>query len=431
MNRSIALAIAIAAASLVPVQAQNTTASGEFTLQGRLSTAAGNAIANGQHNLTIRVYQAGSSTPIHTETDVVTTFDGVFSTMVGDNGSGGELRFDATSRYELGITVNNEAELSPRLRIGEAPRATTAEVALDAKTVAGFGVSTDGSAQPNTIVTLDGQGQINASLLANSAVTGINGLRGDIDIQGGGDLAVNRSGNTISLSFTGSGAGLSLPFSDTTSLGAGQAALSLTATGAGSAATFINTAAGTALSVQGSTGAAITATTNATASAAIEARSTAGAAINATGAAAADAVVRIQNTSSGAGARLISALDASGNAAFSVAANGQTTIRSTVGNALDVSTSAAGQAALRVTGGLSLNGPVGTATIAMGEGTTVVSNAYARANSVILLTVNNAVDAVPLRVVSQGDGSFTVGLTSALIGQLTGAVSFSYLIINQ
>jgi hypothetical protein len=122
--------------------------------------------------------------------------------------------------------------------------------------------------------------------------------------------------------------------------------------------------------------------------------------------------VRIQNTAGGA-------------------ANGQTTIRSSVGNALDVSTSAAGEAALKVTGGLSLTGPVGTATIAAGMASTVVSNVYAKSGSIILLTVNNAVDAVPLRIVSQGDGTFTVGLASALVGTLTGDVSFNYLIVNQ
>ncbi|HVK39719.1 MAG TPA: hypothetical protein VNA88_14380 [Candidatus Kapabacteria bacterium] len=122
--------------------------------------------------------------------------------------------------------------------------------------------------------------------------------------------------------------------------------------------------------------------------------------------------MRIQNTAGGA-------------------ANGQTTIRSSVGNALDVSTSAAGEAALKVTGGLSLTGPVGTATIAAGMASTVVSNVYAKSGSIILLTVNNAVDAVPLRIVSQGDGTFTVGLASALVGTLTGDVSFNYLIVNQ
>lgn len=95
------------------------------------------------------------------------------------------------------------------------------------------------------------------------------------------------------------------------------------------------------------------------------------------------------------------------------------------------STSAAGEAALKVTGGLSLTRPVGTATIAAGMASTVVSNVYAKSGSIILLTVNNAVDAVPLRIVSQGDGTFTVGLASALVGTLTGGVSFNYLIVNQ
>ena len=474
MKRSIAFALVLAAALTAPAVAQNTSARGEFSLQGRLTTSSGSAVANGQHSLTIRVYQGGNV--VYSETDLVTTVDGVFTTMVGDNSGGsGELRFDASSAYELGITVNSEAELAPRLRIGEAPRATTADLALDAQAVGGFRVSTDGSAQPNTLVTLDQNGQINAALLGNSVVTGINGVRGDINIEGGGNLAVTRNGNTLSLSFTGTGSGLNLPFSGTSAFGSGQAGLSITSTGAGSAATFVNSSTGTALNVQGSTGAALNATTNAagsaaitasntagtaisattnaagsaaidarstagvavnaatnaSASAAITASNTAGAAISATGAAANDAVLRVQNTANGASAQLINAVDASGNTALSVAANGQTTINSSVGNALNVSTTAAGEAALRVTGGLTLNGPVGTATIAANNASVVVNNAFVRANSIILLTISNAVDAVPLRIVSQGAGTFTVGVTSALVGQITGGITFNYLIINQ
>jgi hypothetical protein len=429
MKSSIAFAIAVTLAAGAPALAQNTSAHAEFALQGRLSTTAGSAVADGQHSLTINVYERGSATPIYTETDVVTTAGGIFSTMVGDNGSGGQLQFDAATSYELGITVNNEAELTPRLRIGKAPQAATADVALDAQAVAGFGVSTD-TALPNTLVTLDGQGRINAALLAGSAVTSINGAQGDLTIAGGGDLAVNRTGSTINLSFTGSGAGLSLPYSDTANFGS-QAGLSITSSGAGAAAAFINAANGAALTLKGTGGAALDASTSAAGSAAITVNNTAGAAISATGSAATDAVVRIQNTASGASARLINALDASGSVAFSVAANGQTTIRSTAGNALDVTTTAAGEAALHVTGGLTLDGPVGTATIAAGEATTVINNAYVKANSIILVTVTNAADAIPLRIVSQGAGTFTVGLTTALVGTISGGVSFNYLVINQ
>src|SRR5688572_4899984 len=111
MKRSIALTFAAILAIAAPLFAQTTSARGEFSLQGRLTTSSGAAVADGQHNVTINFYQSGSgSAAIYTETDVVTTVDGVFSTTVGDNGSG-ELRFDASSNYEVGVAFNAEAEM--------------------------------------------------------------------------------------------------------------------------------------------------------------------------------------------------------------------------------------------------------------------------------------------------------------------------------
>src|SRR4026209_940173 len=79
-----------------------TTASGQFSLQGRLMTSSGQIVANGQQNLTVNGDARGSSTPIYTEPDVVTTVDGYFTTAVGDNGSGA-LNVDAAADYDLGI----------------------------------------------------------------------------------------------------------------------------------------------------------------------------------------------------------------------------------------------------------------------------------------------------------------------------------------
>src|SRR3954462_14383069 len=85
----------------------NTDASGEFSLQGRLTTSNGSAVADGQDTLKLKVYAQGSGM-VYTETDQVTTVNGIFSTMVGDNGAGGaKLTDNVNTNYELGVTVGS------------------------------------------------------------------------------------------------------------------------------------------------------------------------------------------------------------------------------------------------------------------------------------------------------------------------------------
>ncbi len=429
---------ALASLLSLPLQAQTgTTAEGMFSLQGRLTTTGGGAVANGQHSLLLKVYMQGTNQVIYSETDNVTTMDGMFTTMVGDNGtSGGKLNVMANANYELGVSIDNGNEMSPRLRIGEALSAATADVAANAMAIGGLRLMNDTN-RVNAIVTTDANGRLQGGLLDSNMVTSINGLRGNVNFTGGGNLNVSTTGNTVTLALNGgTGGGFSLPYTQTVNLGSGQTGLSLTNSGGGNVASFINSGAGTALNLQAMTGSAISATSNTSASGTgtINVTNTGGTAINAVGNASTGAVLQIQNTGSGSQASLISAIDASSNMAFQVMANGQTKIHSTVGNALDVSTSAAGEAALKVTGGLTLNGPVGTGTIDLTNGSVTINNAYAKANSVIMLTVTsgtNAASIVPIRLSSQGNGTFSVSAIQGALGTLTGSLSFNYLIINQ
>jgi len=582
-------------------QNANTSANTSFSVQGRLTDMNGTAVANGSHQVTINVYTVGGSNAVYTETDNVNTTDGVFTVMLGSNANQ-HLTINSGTNYELGISVDGGAELTPRLRIGSVPSAATAHVADTAGVALNVGA--------NILTRLD------SSLLQNvgqNIVTSINGMRGAVNIMGGGNLGVTTSGDTISLNFTGSGSGLSLPFSQT--LNSGSGLLTLTNSGTGSAELLANTGTGSALQLNATGGSALTATTsgnlaaldisntgggvainalstlnsainattNSSANAALQVKnasgvatgqiiramsasgtvldltdqgltltapqdssssllklqnlsasasgnlitaansggqniftltgsgaatltsnantaltingnattaisatannangailrlqntatgagatlisalnstgntlftigangaatvqssasgagltvsSTGGAAINATGSVANGAVLQIQNTSNATGSALISASDSTGKGVFTVAANGATTIRSTAQTALYDSTSASGGTAARLVGGLSLVGPVGSGTISAGSLTAVISNVYAKANSMIFLTVNSALSGLtPIRITSTGTGTFTVGLIGAV--PLSSNLDFNYLIINQ
>ena len=140
----------------------------------------------------------------------------------------------------------------------------------------------------------------------------------------------------------------------------------------------------------------------------------------------------IENTASGNTGVLIQAVDNADNTVFEVGADGQTTIEASVEDALNVATSVTGGTALRVDGGLELPKAAGTGTISAGNLTTTINNALVKPGSIVMLTVNSATNVTNgLRVSSVGNGSFTVSLLDTALGALAGNVSFSYLIINQ
>ena len=331
----------------VPAFAQQTNVDGAFSLQGRLTTGTGNeAVADAQHTLTINIFEAGTNTSIATETDQVTTVDGIFSTMIGDNS---DIEFDAGMEYEIGVSVNGGAELSPRIMIGDAPSAMVAdmaamaEVAADAMAIGGFAVSENGTIGPNQLVTTDAQGRLNSELFGNSVVTSINGSTGSVNLNvNGSGVSLDDDGNgNLTLNISGSGGGggdFTLPFTGTNASANGSTAFSLTSTGAGSAATFINTSTGSALDITG----------QGSAMAALNVENTAGTAIDVTANSANDAALNIQNMSTDASASLISGVNASSNNVFNVAADGRTTINATTGDALNVMTDDASGAALRL-----------------------------------------------------------------------------------
>jgi len=153
----------------------NTTASGQFSLQGLLTTTTGVPIADGQHSLTVNVYANGSSSASFTQTVNVMTSSGLFTTMIGANGSSNLMVMPGVS-YQLGVSVDGGVELSPKLQLGSSINSLTANLAANADSVGGFAVSVNGNAnaRANTLFTLNSLGKIDSTLLQGSLVTSIN-----------------------------------------------------------------------------------------------------------------------------------------------------------------------------------------------------------------------------------------------------------------
>ena len=489
------LATCLFAASASFAQGNTTNGSGQFSMQGELTNTSGTAIADGSHMLNVNLYPVGSSQAIYTEVDTVTTKNGIFSTMVGANGKSG-LQLTGNTPYQLGLAVDGQSELMPRIPLGQVPQAISAGSALSANGIVGFSVDSNGVGLPHSLLALNSLGQIASAVMDSSVVTTVNGVHGPVSIMGGGNMSVTTTqgplGTMVNLGFTGSGSGLALPFAQAVNLPTGNA-LSITNTLAGNAASLANTGVGNALNAAATTGSAISAistgaltdaaaitaqntlgmalsATTASGSAivanatstgkalaatatsgtavnaitstgtaiaanatstgsAITAAATSGTAINAIASGATNAVLQVTGTGSALASTLISATNSASSNVFNVAANGATQIQSTATTALTAATTAVGGTAAKLTGGLSLVGPTGAGSIASGLASATITNAYAKATSMVFVTLSSAAGiSVPLTVTSVSNGSFTVAPVGGLT--LVNALSFNYLIVN-
>ncbi|MBN1163063.1 MAG: hypothetical protein JXB45_00655 [Candidatus Krumholzibacteriota bacterium] len=81
--------------------------------QGVLTDPAGEAVPNGEYQITFRLYQAVTGgSPLWSEIQTVTVSHGIFNALLG---SVTALDIGFAEPYYLGIAVENQAELSPRL----------------------------------------------------------------------------------------------------------------------------------------------------------------------------------------------------------------------------------------------------------------------------------------------------------------------------
>jgi hypothetical protein len=152
------------------------------SFQGILVDATNKPLPDGPRQMRISMYATVSGgAPLYTEMHSATLKDGLFNVIIGSvNPIPPSIEFDKP--YYLGISVDGGSEMTPRTPFTSVPyalqasRATTADVA-EALAPGAAGV-----------------------------VGSINGLDGDIIIQGAGGTTVTKNGNTIVITSTGGSA---------------------------------------------------------------------------------------------------------------------------------------------------------------------------------------------------------------------------------
>lgn len=139
MRQAIGLEAAIAAPLTVVADAVPSTAPAVINYQGVVRDANGQPLANGEYNLTFRIYDSVAGlNPLWEETHTgVTVRDGRFAATLGSlNAFTSELFTTSPNRF-VGVTVQGFAEMQPRLRLASVPYAIHAEDSFDGVPVGG------------------------------------------------------------------------------------------------------------------------------------------------------------------------------------------------------------------------------------------------------------------------------------------------------
>jgi hypothetical protein len=139
-------------------------APGLINYQGMLTEPGGAAVADGDYDVTFAVYpDSVGGNALWSESRVVAVQGGLFSELLGSVTPLAAGLFDASPRW-MGITVEDDAELTPRMKITSVPWALRASVADTALAVAGGAGAGDGHSldaadgDPEDVVYVDGFG---------------------------------------------------------------------------------------------------------------------------------------------------------------------------------------------------------------------------------------------------------------------------------
>src|SRR2546430_2734072 len=145
--------------------------------QGVLADPFGNLIPDGNHSITMRLYDAANAaSAIYGEKQTVPVVHGVFNAIIGSvTPLPASLAFDRA--YFVGVSVDDGAELSPRIPLTAVPYAIHAAMADE------------------------------VSSTATSVVRSLNGQQGAVTLQGTGSTTVTQSAGTITISSTGGSGG--------------------------------------------------------------------------------------------------------------------------------------------------------------------------------------------------------------------------------
>jgi hypothetical protein len=174
--------------------------------QGVLKDASGVVVANGDYNITFKLYDVESSgTELWSETKLINVVDGIINTQIGSV-TPITLPFDAS--YWLGVTVATGSELAPRIKLSSVPYSFMTMNVMDASITTSKlqdGAVTTAKISDNSITSskiIDGT--ITATDIGeNQVIKKVNGIRDSVNFVAGSNISITPSGNNITISSSG------------------------------------------------------------------------------------------------------------------------------------------------------------------------------------------------------------------------------------
>jgi outer membrane lipoprotein-sorting protein len=152
----------------------------KVSYQGVLKDGSGAVVPDGDYDLTFRLYDVETGgTALWIETQTATVVRGVFNVMLGTSNPL-NLAFDKT--YWLGVRVDGNPELSPRIELNSSP------YSLNSRTVEDGAIT-------------------GAKIATDQVVRSVNGLTDNIVLNAGPNVSIVSYLDTLTISSTGGGAG--------------------------------------------------------------------------------------------------------------------------------------------------------------------------------------------------------------------------------
>ncbi len=147
-----------------------------ISYQGVLTDNAGNPKPDGDYTITFSFYDSDAGeVAVWNEVKTIKVSKGLFSTSLGDQSAFSDsVKFD--KQYWLGIKINSDPELSPRIILNSSAYSFSSINSDTAKNI------------------IDGK-----------VVKSLNNLKDDVLLEGSGGTTINASGNTITISSSGTG----------------------------------------------------------------------------------------------------------------------------------------------------------------------------------------------------------------------------------
>lgn len=174
--------------------------------QGVLKDASGVVAANGDYNITFKLYDVETSgTELWAETKLITVIDGIINTQIG---SVTPITLPFDEGYWLGVTVSTGSEMAPRIKLTSVPYSLMTMNVMDASIstskLQDGSVTTnklsDNSISTNKII----DGTITATDIGdNQVIKKVNGIRDSVNLVAGSNISITPSGNNLTISSSG------------------------------------------------------------------------------------------------------------------------------------------------------------------------------------------------------------------------------------